>query len=146
MTTTDQPIEAITADRDRLADTLHIRRAHPDYEYDTTEGQRKAWDCHPPEGDGWEPNITSENPEAWERFDYTEEAYWRRLKPPTPEPAAIDPATLHPVVAGLMEALGISLDEATRAFATAYGEPWLRDVATAIEATAAAASTTGAAA
>lgn len=67
-------------------DELHDRRQHPAYEYATTEGQRKAWDDEdvPPEGEGWERNRTASNPQAWERFDYTEEAYWRRLRPEGP--------------------------------------------------------------
>jgi hypothetical protein len=64
-------------------DERHQRHAHPAYEYRTTEGQRKAWPWvdDPPEGDGWELNITSRDPDAFERFDYTEERYWRRLEP-----------------------------------------------------------------
>lgn len=71
-------------------DQLHDRRAHPAYEYATTEGRRKVWDHEdvPPwdhelgrPGDGWERNRTANNPEAWERFDLHEEAYWRRLRP-----------------------------------------------------------------
>jgi hypothetical protein len=67
-------------------DELHIARRHPAYEYATTEGQRKAWDYShvPPEGDGWERNITSDDDEGWERFSYTEESYWRRLRPQGP--------------------------------------------------------------
>jgi len=60
---------------------LHARRAHPAYEYATTEGQRKAWDDAdtPPEGEGWERN-TDAGRNGWDRFDYTEESYWRRPK------------------------------------------------------------------
>lgn len=67
---------------DRPAAELHADRMHPDYEYATTEGQRKAWyDIDvPPEGDGWERN-TAAGRNGWERFDYTEESYWRRLLP-----------------------------------------------------------------
>lgn len=74
-------------------DELHQRRAHPAYEYETTEGQRKAWEGvdDPPwdealgrPGEGWELNITSRDPDAFERFDYTEERYWRRLRPDGP--------------------------------------------------------------
>lgn len=74
-------------------DELHDSRMHPAYEYATTEGQRKAWDYadEPPwddelgrPGDGWERNRTSFNPEGWERFEYTEESYWRRLRPEGP--------------------------------------------------------------
>jgi len=64
-------------------DERHQRRAHPAYEYATTEGQRKAWPGvdEPPEGDGWELNTTSASPDAFERFDFTEERYWRRVRP-----------------------------------------------------------------
>lgn len=60
---------------------LHARRAHPAWDYATTEGPRKAWDYAdtPPEGDGWERNVDAGR-EGWERFDYTEESYWRRRK------------------------------------------------------------------
>ncbi|WP_141576151.1 DUF6221 family protein [Actinomadura sp. WMMA1423] len=68
---------------------LHARCAHPDYEYETTEGPRKAWDeaDEPPDGpDGkpdpsWERNV-EEGRDGWERFDYIEESYWRRRLPP----------------------------------------------------------------
>lgn len=56
---------------------LHAECAHPDFEYMTTRGPRKAFDEHPPPGDGWERNV-EEGRGGWERFDYHEEAYWRR--------------------------------------------------------------------
>jgi len=61
---------------------LHADLAHPDWEYETTEGQRKAFVDQdvPPEGDGWERNV-DHGRGGWNRFDYTEEAYWRRLRP-----------------------------------------------------------------
>jgi hypothetical protein len=66
---------------------LHQMRSHPDYEYATTEGPRKAWDDEdvPPYDDNGEPDPSWErNVDAgdrgWERFDYTEEAYWRRRR------------------------------------------------------------------
>lgn len=67
----------------------HARCTHPDYEYATTQGQRKMWDCAdvPPYGDdgepdhSWERNV-EEGRDGWERFDYTEESYWRRRLPP----------------------------------------------------------------
>ena len=67
---------------EQQVDHLHIARAHPLYEYRTTEGQRKAWDDGdtPPPGNGWELNKTSECDDAFYRGDYTEERYWRRLK------------------------------------------------------------------
>jgi hypothetical protein len=66
---------------------LHERSAHPAYEYATTEGQRKAWDFSnvPPEGEGWERNVDAGR-DGWDRFDYTEESYWRRLLPDGPRP------------------------------------------------------------
>ncbi len=79
-------------------DELHDRRAHPAYEYAMTEGQRKAWDdvdtpprdpeTGKPEA-GWELNITSSDDEAFERFDYHEERYWRRLRPDGPRERTI---------------------------------------------------------
>lgn len=67
---------------------LHARFAHPDYEYETTEGQRKTWDDAdvPPFGKDFEPDYTwGRNTDAgrdgWDRFEYTEESYWRRRLP-----------------------------------------------------------------
>ncbi|MFE2912848.1 hypothetical protein [Kitasatospora indigofera] len=62
------------------AEQLHARRAHPGWEYATTEGQRKAWDHADmtPEGGGWERN-TAAGRDGWDRLDYTEESYWRRI-------------------------------------------------------------------
>lgn len=69
---------------------LHAQRAHPDYDYATTTGSRKQWldiDTPPSDGDGdpdptWERNIDAGRAGmGWERFDYTEESYWRRRKP-----------------------------------------------------------------
>ncbi len=67
---------------------LHARCAHPDWEYTLTEGPRKQWDYsdEPPYGDDGEPDTTWERNvdmgrKGWERFDYTEESYWRRRKP-----------------------------------------------------------------
>lgn len=81
--------------------TLHEQRRHPDYEYLTVETGRKTdEDDSPPEDEGWEPNDfvrVLEFPQApeggwsgeepieigrrnWERFDHTEETYYRRLR------------------------------------------------------------------
>lgn len=64
-------------------DALHQQRLHPDYQYETTTGPRKAWtdENRPPAGEGWELNITSADSEAWQRFEYHEERYWRRRVP-----------------------------------------------------------------
>jgi hypothetical protein len=61
---------------------LHALLAHPEFEYATTTGPRKAWDAadQPPEGSGWERNTDCAD--GWERFDYHEESYWRRLRTP----------------------------------------------------------------
>ncbi|MFD9256958.1 hypothetical protein [Streptomyces sp. NPDC059538] len=68
---------------------LHARKAHPDWEYATTEGPRKQWDdaSEPPSDDDgvpdptWERNLDAGyRGEGWERFDYTEESYWRRRR------------------------------------------------------------------
>jgi hypothetical protein len=76
---------------------LHARRAHPAYEYATTSGPRKQWDDAdvPPLDDngdpqpGWEPNTHAGCEDGWERFDYTEESFWRRLRTDGPRPAHI---------------------------------------------------------
>lgn len=58
---------------------LHAQCAHPDYSYTLTEGPRKQWDNpdEPPDGEGWEKN-TPMGRNGWERFEHTEETYWRR--------------------------------------------------------------------
>ncbi|MFD4740588.1 hypothetical protein ACFWNQ_24970 [Streptomyces virginiae] len=94
--------EAIVSDEaapetaaDEPDSVLHAERRHPNWEYATTEGPRKAWDdVDVPPCDymgrpepGWERNVDAGRPgEGWDRFDYTEESYWRRLK--TPETSA----------------------------------------------------------
>lgn len=79
---------------------LHARFAHPAYEYETTEGQRKAWDDadEPPWGDDgpdytWKRNVDAGR-DGWERFDYTEESYWRRRLPAGQERVEKDPLVL----------------------------------------------------
>lgn len=65
-------------------DQLHRDRAHPDWEYATTEGPRKQWydEDVPPEGEGWVRNVEAGR-DGWDRFDYTEESYWRRPRAAT---------------------------------------------------------------
>ena len=63
-----------------LESFLHSKEMHPDYEYETTEGARKYFDQHEPEGKNWQCN-TNRGRDGWERFDYHEEAYWMRKKP-----------------------------------------------------------------
>lgn len=66
---------------------LHAAMRHPDFEYRTTEGPRKQWydvDVPPADNNGepdptWERN-TDAGRDGWDRFDYTEESYWRRRK------------------------------------------------------------------
>lgn len=67
---------------------LHAAFSHPDFEYRTTEGARKQFDASVPPADdngdpdpSWEVN-TDAGRDGWERFDHTEEAYWRRRKQP----------------------------------------------------------------
>lgn len=75
---------------------LHARFAHPAWEYRVTEGPRKQWDDAdvPPTDDfgepepAWERN-TDAGRDGWERWDYTEESYWRRLRPDGPRPEHI---------------------------------------------------------
>lgn len=85
------PGHPATDENGAVVDTarLHAERRHPGWEYRTTEGPRKQWDDvdRPPLGDdgepesGWERNVDAGMPgEGWERFDYTEEPYWRRRK------------------------------------------------------------------
>lgn len=76
-----QELTAARDEAERLRGILHSREMHPDFEYATTDGPRKAWydEDVSPEGDGWEPNI-HKGRDGWERFDYHEEAYWMRFK------------------------------------------------------------------
>lgn len=69
----------LEAELRRLTDFLHERGMHPDFEYKTTTGPRKNFDNDPPSGEGWERNLPMGR-DGWERFDYHEEGYWRRLK------------------------------------------------------------------
>lgn len=57
---------------------LHRTFSHPDYDYATAEVGRKSGECDYPcdEGDGWIINPKRK----WERYDYTEDTYWMRLK------------------------------------------------------------------
>lgn len=79
---------------------LHACFAHPAWEYRTTSGPRKQWDGvdDPPCDDygnpepGWERNLDAGR-DGWERWDYAEESYWRRLRPDGPRPTFI-PRTL----------------------------------------------------
>jgi len=80
---------------DRLTFALHRRRAHPDFDYATTQTARKSGDdpCIGLDGEGWEPNDIVENHQYaegkvisehwcnWERFQFHEDNYWRRRKP-----------------------------------------------------------------
>lgn len=91
---TDEQPEARPAE---TPEQLHARFAHPGWEYATTTGPRKQWDDVdvPPTGDDclpdptWERN-TAAGRDGWERWDYTEESYWRRLRP-HPRPAEDQP-------------------------------------------------------
>ncbi len=85
-----QSIEVVavppSGELDRLTHWLHSRLMHPDFEYKTTDGQRKTWDDadQAPDGEGWERNVDYGD-EGWERFDYHEESYWRRRNPQSPK-------------------------------------------------------------
>lgn len=76
---------------------LHALESHPAWEYRTTMGPRKQWDDIdvPPcdrEGEpepGWERNVDAGR-DGWERFDYTEESYWRRPRLGGPRKAYIE--------------------------------------------------------
>ena len=57
---------------------LHRSFSHPNYDYCIAEVGRKSSECDYPKdmGTGWiiNPKV------RWERFDYTEETHWMRLK------------------------------------------------------------------
>ena len=72
-------VTALKTERDELARFLHARAMHPQFEYAMTDGPRKNFDANPPDGDGWECNVEVGH-DGWERFEYHEEAYWRRRK------------------------------------------------------------------
>ena len=87
-----EAIVELTAEAGRLTFALHQRRAHPDFEYATTQTARKSGDDPRIglEGDGWEPNDIVENHEYldggvvnehwrnWERYQFHEDNFWRR--------------------------------------------------------------------
>lgn len=52
------------------------------WEFAITSGPRKAWDneMQPPPGKGWILDTTKGR-NGWERFDFHEERYWKRLVP-----------------------------------------------------------------
>lgn len=77
----DQMFEEVISVETRTESELHRGFAHPDYQYRVTEGQRKNWDDAdiPPKGDGWEKNVDAGR-NGWDRFDFTEETYWRRKR------------------------------------------------------------------
>lgn len=63
---------------DKLEHYLHRTLSHPEYNYTTTTGPRKAfYNEDIPPGKGWERNIDY-GVEGWERFDYHEESYWKK--------------------------------------------------------------------
>ena len=70
---------AIAADRRLPIDELHRKCSAPGWQYTTREGRRKACDeiFEPPEGICWERNVECGR-DGWDRFDHTEETYWRR--------------------------------------------------------------------
>ncbi|MFG2540702.1 hypothetical protein ACGFU4_36230 [Streptomyces sp. NPDC048511] len=82
-------VDDVVAAQPRETDQeLHARGAHPAWEYRTTEGPRKQWDDQdvPPRNEEGEPDLSWERNvdmgrDGWDRFDYTEESYWRRRKP-----------------------------------------------------------------
>lgn len=57
----------------------HKDRLAQGWQYGVREGRRKACDeiFEPPEGICWERNLEAGR-NGWERFDHTEETYWRR--------------------------------------------------------------------
>lgn len=86
-------VVTLTAEVDRLTFALHCRRAHPDFEYTTTQTGRKSGEDPrlKLEGDGWEPNdivacheydagtLVNEYWRNWDRFEFHENNYWRRF-------------------------------------------------------------------
>lgn len=71
-------------------DELHSRFGHPEWEYTSVEVARKSGADDSPPDDSWEPNDfidmgcapdgTPYPRRNWERFDYTEETYYRRRR------------------------------------------------------------------
>lgn len=61
----------------------HKAQSHPDWEYRCVETGRKDGQDGRPAGEGWEPNThVVGDGYNWERFEYTENNYWMRLKKP----------------------------------------------------------------
>lgn len=95
------PSHPYTGENQHVIDVarLHAERRHPDWEYATTRGPRKQRDSidRPPASDDcdpdytWERNVDAGRPgQGWDRFDYTEESYWRRPKNRQTGPVDVD--------------------------------------------------------
>lgn len=92
--------EGSEANQKRVVEArLHAERRHPDFEYATTHGPRKQWNDpeRPPAGENsdpdytWQPNPDAGRPgQGWDRFDYHEEAYWRRPRERPTGPQDVD--------------------------------------------------------
>lgn len=68
-------IQARFAETGKLTDECDL------YEYEVTQGPRKAWmDADtPPPGEGWERDL-SRGDRGFERFEFHEESYWMRRR------------------------------------------------------------------
>lgn len=88
---------------DLTDEELHERRTHPEWEYLTVETGRKTDEDTSPPDETWEPNAAPDwvLPDGsvvpgrnWERFEYTEETYYRRRRTGGPAPAPASPTLL----------------------------------------------------
>lgn len=72
---------------ERLTTFLHSIERHPDYDYTTVTTGRKSCEDSDPYREKGEAEWTWNEHHfgGFERFDYTEEHYWRRLKSLAPE-------------------------------------------------------------
>lgn len=79
--TLDTPIVGVFWDElIALRKILHATERHPYFEYETTRGARKCLnEDEPPEGERWARNE-DKGDKGFTRFDFYDEAYWRRRK------------------------------------------------------------------
>lgn len=74
-------LKEYASDIAEITGALHYVSTNDQYEYAVTTVGKKSGDSYTPDGEGWEPDFDKGRPnEAWDRFEYHEEYYWKRLK------------------------------------------------------------------
>ncbi len=77
----DAVLKEYATDIAEITGALKYVSTSDEYEYAITTVGRQSGYKSVPEGDGWETDFDKGRPnEAWDRFEYHEEFYWKRLK------------------------------------------------------------------